>query len=91
MATLSNITIQKELRLCKVNEEPGYFHCWEQYSDVIPPGLAIPPQPGGQYSRVFGIVEFADRTERVDPPKIQFIDESNKILNYQKKYLCKGE
>lgn len=47
MAALSNITIQKELRLCKVNEEPGYFHCWEQYSDVIPPGLAIPPQPGG--------------------------------------------
>lgn len=36
--------------------------------------------PGGQYSRVFGIVEFDDRIERVDPTKIQFIDETHNYL-----------
>ena len=34
MDTLSNITVKKELRLCKVDKELGYFHCWEQYADV---------------------------------------------------------
>lgn len=29
MASLSDITIKKELRLCKVGKEFGYFHCWE--------------------------------------------------------------
>jgi hypothetical protein len=87
MATLSNITVKKELRLCKVNEEPGYFHCWEQYADVIAPGLTVGSHPGGQYSKIFGIVEFVDRIERVDPPKIQFVDDTNSFLHSQKKYL----
>ena len=84
MATLSDITVKKELRLCKVNNELGYFHCWEQYADVIAPGITIGSHPGGQYSRVFGIVEFDDRIERVDPSEIQFIDETHTVLHIQK-------
>lgn len=67
MATLSNITVTKELRLCKIDGELGYFHCWEQYGDIIFPGIMVGSNPGGQYSRIFGIVEFDDRIERVDP------------------------
>lgn len=70
----------KELRLCKVNEEFGYFHCWEQYADVMAPGLTVGSHPGGQYYRVFGIVEFNDGIERVDPEKIKFVDEFNASL-----------
>ena len=83
MALLNDITIKKELRLCKVGGEFGYFHCWEQYGDVIFPGLTVGshPDPGGQYSRVFGIVEFYDQIERVDPTKIQFIDEAHDFLS----------
>lgn len=81
MAALSDITIKKELRLCKVGKEIGYFHCWEQYSDVIAPGLTVGSHPGGQYSRVFGIVEFADGVERVSAEKIRFIDETNAALH----------
>ena len=80
MATLSNITVKKELRLCKVNKELGYFHCWEQYCDVIAPGLTIGSHPGGQYSRVFGIVEFDDRVTRIEPSKIKFVDEAHDFL-----------
>ena len=80
MAALNDIYVKKELRLCKVNEELGYFHCWEQYADVISPGLAVGSHPGGQYYRVFGIVEFNDGIERVDAEKIKFIDEYNASL-----------
>ena len=73
MASLNNIIMNR--RLCKVGKEIGYFHCWEQYSDVIAPGLTIGSHPGGQHSHVFGIIEFDNRVERVDPSKIQFIDE----------------
>lgn len=72
---------RKKLRLCKVDKELGYFHCWEQYGDVISPGLTIGSNPGGQYSRVFGIIEFDDRIERVDPSKIQFVDEIHNFLH----------
>ena len=77
MASLTDITIRKELRLCKVGKEFGYFHYWEQYADVIAPGLTAGSHPGGQYARVFGLVEFDDGLERVSPEKIKFIDEIN--------------
>ena len=80
MASLSDITIKKELRLCKVGETLGYFHCWEQYVD-----------PGAQYSRVFGIVEFDDRIKRVDPTKIQFIDEAHDFLSAYSKMDARKE
>lgn len=45
MATLSNITVTKELRLCKIDKELGYFHCWEQYGDIIFPGIMVGSNP----------------------------------------------
>ena len=94
MALLNDITVKKELRLCKVGGEFGYFHCWEQYGDVIFPGLTVGshPDPGGQYSRVFGIVEFYDQIERVDPTKIQCVDEDHeRLLEYSKMITGKEE
>lgn len=67
------------LRLCKVNKELGYFHYWEQYANAT--------DSEGQYSRVFGIIEFDDRIERIDPSKIQFIDDTHNFLYNLKKYL----
>ena len=76
--------IEYATRLCKVisgkAEKFGYFHCWEHYADVFAPGLTIGSHPGGQYGRVYGIVEFKDGVERVDPPNIKFIDEPNVYL-----------
>lgn len=87
MASLSDIVVKKELRLCKIGKELGYFHCWGQYGDIIFPGIMVGSNPGGQYSRVFGIVEFDDRIERVDPTKIQFVDETHNYLRIQKECL----
>ena len=80
MAALgATISLEYEKRLCEVHlgkkKEIGYFHQWEQYADVVPPGLTVGSHPGGQYARVFGIVEFVDRVARVDPCDICFIDE----------------
>ena len=80
--TFENIQIRHKTRLCEVEDRVGYFHCWEQYADVIAPGLTIGSHPGGQFARVYGIVEFADVVERVDPSKIIFIDEDNADLHY---------
>ena len=30
-----NCEIKWETRLCEVNGELGYFHCWEHWSNVI--------------------------------------------------------
>lgn len=87
-----DITVKKELRLRKVGGEFGYFHCWEQYSDVIFPGLTVCSNPGGQYSRVFGIVEFDDRVMRIEPSKIKFVDEAHEcLLEYSKMITGKEE
>ena len=91
MASLSDIVIRKELRLCKVDEKLGYFHCWEQYSDVIASGLTVGSHPGGQYSRIFGIIEFDDRIERVDPSKIQFVDEDHDYLHARSEMTNRGK
>ena len=94
MASLSDFTFKKEHRLCKVGKEFGYFHCWEQYGDVIFPGLTVDSHseyPGGQYSRVFGIVEFYDQIERVDPTKIQFVDETHERLREYSKMITNKE
>ena len=79
-----NIEIEYKTRFCTVDGESGYFHCWEQYADVITPGLTIGSQQGGQFSRVYGIVEFADRVERVEPFRIKFTDEENEFLSMMK-------
>ena len=75
-----NIEIEYKTRICKVGDRAGYFHCWEHYADVLAPGLTIGSHPGGQFSRAYGIVEFQDGVERVDPSRIKFIDEDNASL-----------
>ena len=79
-----NIEIEHKTRSCTVGGESGYFHCWEQYADVITPGLTIGSQQGGQFFRVYGIVEFADRVEQVEPFRIKFTDEKNAALSMTK-------
>jgi len=71
------VSVEWATRLCEVNGDIGYFHTWEQRSDVIEPSLMIGGSPGGQISKVFGIVEFDDRVTRVDPTHIKFIDGIN--------------
>ena len=70
-----------ERRLCIIKGRAGYFLGFEQYSDVFEPSLLQGGHPGGTYSRVYGLVEFAseqnlDQTfiERVSPVHINFID-----------------
>lgn len=69
----TTITIEHEKRLCVVNNEIGYFHCWSQ-------------APGIMGSATYGIVEFADRTEEVYPSKIIFIDEDHRYITYFKEH-----
>lgn len=64
-------------RLCEVKGELGYFHLWEQWSNVIGTGLLRGRHPVGQ---VYGIVEFKDGVRRVDPVSIKFCDEENAAL-----------
>lgn len=88
MATLQtvDITAKFERRLCKVNNELGYFHCWEHFSKPVPAGLTIGSSPAGVISYVSGIVEFDDGVRRVDPTAIKFCDEEHANLCVQNKY-----
>lgn len=74
MSNVSNIVyeLKPERRLCEVDGELGYFHCWEQYVGTNP---LLPCS-----SRVFGIVEFADCVRRIDPACIKFVDDENHEL-----------
>ena len=74
------IIIQPERRLCTVNGETGYFHCWEYWTDVVNASPLRGGHPAGQVSELHGIVEFEDRVERVAPPLIRFCDEENSML-----------
>ena len=76
----NDITVKQELRLCTVDKEAGYFHCWEYYSRPVPAGFGTDAPPSGVVSYVSGIVEFRDRVERVDPERIRFCDEDNAYL-----------
>lgn len=67
-------------RLCEVNGRPGFFHCWEQFSNPVPASLLMGGEPAGVISSVFGIVEFSDGVKRIDPASIDFCDEQNQVL-----------
>ena len=70
-----NCEIRWETRLCEVDGELGYFHCWEHWSNVIDASPLRGGHPGGQIGQVYGIVEFtADR-----PCK-------NQVLRRRKRY-----
>lgn len=86
----SDIEIRQERRLCKVDGELGYFHRWEEWMDVMNASLIQGGHPGGQISRVYGIVEFKDRVREVIPSKIRFCDEENEILCEMAKHWEEG-
>ena len=67
------MNVEFPTRLCEVNGKLGYFHRWEQWSNVVDASLLR----GGQ---VYGIVEFKDGVRRVDPVSIKFCDEDNADL-----------
>ena len=61
-------------RPCEVNSVKAFFHCWEQYSEIIEPSFLKGGHSGGQISMVFGIVEFENgRVERIHPREIKFV------------------
>lgn len=94
MAKMADIQIRYETRLCEVNDEIGYFHCWEHWANVVGESALRGGHAAGQIGRVYGIVEFSDGVKRVDPVKIKFCDETNDILkdfNEMKKLREKGE
>lgn len=67
-------------RLCEVKGELGYFHLWEQWSNVVNASLLRGGPPAGQIGQVYGIIEFKDGVRRVDPESIKFCDEENATL-----------
>lgn len=75
-----NCEIKWETRLCEVNGELGYFHCWEHWSNVIDASPLRGGHPGGQIGQVYGIVEFPGEVRRVEPCEIHFKDEINDVL-----------
>lgn len=85
-----NCEIKWETRLCEVNGEPGYFHCWEHWSNVIDASPLRGGHPGGQIGQVYGIVEFKDGIRRIDPAKIKFCDEENALLAEMAKHHQEG-
>lgn len=90
----TGFVIRHELRLCKVDNELGYFHCWEHFSNPVPAGLTIGSPPAGIISYVSGIVEFEDGVRHVDPTEIKFCDEEHAdlcTLNKYEKERCKDE
>lgn len=82
----TEFTIKPELRLCTVNGESGYFHCWEHFCKPVYATLSSGQNISGVVSYVQGIVEFHDRVERVDPKSIKFCDEENAYLQALVKY-----
>ena len=80
-----------ETRLCEVNGELGYFHCWEHWSNVIDASPLRGGHPGGQIGQVYSIVEFKDGIRRVDPSKIKFCDEENALLAEMAKHNRAGK
>lgn len=85
MASLSNIRIEPELRLCTVQGELGFFHCWEYYSRPVAASPLAGGEPAGICSKVLGIVEFTDGVRCIRPYLIKFCDEKNGILNAMNK------
>lgn len=90
MANLE-LPIKIHIRDCTVDGRPGYFHIWEQYSQPVPASPLIGGEPAGVIAQVFGIVEFSDGVERVQPYKIKFTDEENASLDALEKFMVKED
>ena len=74
------MNVEFPTRLCEVKGELGYFHLWEQWSNVVDASLLRGGHPAGQIGQVYGIVEFKDGVRRVDLASIKFCDEENAAL-----------
>lgn len=82
MASLLNdVKVGWNTRLCVVDGRTGYFHTWEQWSKPLPASPLQGGPPAGVMSMVFGIVEFVNGIERVDPVNIKFCDEEHTMLH----------
>lgn len=75
-----NMNVEFTTRFCEVKGELGYFHLWEQWSNVVDASPLRGGHPGGQIGQVYRIVEFRDGVRRVDPSSIKFCDEKNAVL-----------
>lgn len=82
----TDFTFKPERRLCMVNGEYGYFHCWEHYMKPIEPSLMMGGHGGGQISYVLGIVELENSIQEVDPSVIKFVDEENQMLHWMNEH-----
>lgn len=78
----NDILIRQETRLCMVKGKHGYFHTWEHYSKPVEASPLVGGAPAGVISQVFGIVEFEDGVQRVQPYDIRFLDETSEILHF---------
>ena len=56
------------LRLCTVNGETGYFHCWGQYRYNFTEATSV------------AVVEFKDEVRYVKPTEIHFVDDIHEAL-----------
>lgn len=62
-------------RSCVVNEKAALFHTFEQYSEIVPPSIAVGGHSGGVIAEVFAIVEYEDGTVgRVRISSLRFTD-----------------
>ena len=75
------------LRLCEVSyHQIGYFHCWTNDDRLELFNENGTTKPIGIASKVFGIVEFEDRVELINPEEIRFVDEThNMLVGFEKK------
>ena len=81
MASLSDITVKRELRPCLVNGKKALFHTWEECADIIQPSPMVGGHNGGVIKYTTGIIEDeTGRIYRVSPTSIQFLD--RKIEEY---------
>lgn len=85
MAT-TDFTMKPERRLCTVNGEYGYFHCWEHYMRPVEASLMIGGHDGGQISYVLGIVELENSIQEIVPSSIKFVDEENQMLHWMNEH-----
>lgn len=85
------MNIEWTTRLCTVGDRTGYFHCWEYFSKPLEASPLLGGAPAGVFSKVFGIVEFADGVERVDSADIHFCDEENEMLKSFPRHRTKEE
>lgn len=81
--TLWGDVMEDTRRLCKVKDEYGYFHCWEQFTQYD-------EQHHMPTSLIFGVVEFKDGVNRVPLADICFIDEQNAVLHMLGDAVAKG-